>query len=113
MCCSVRLLCFHWVSINILSFEFTLVYIYSGSRSGEIHNHDVRIAEHHIGSYLSHSQEVCGLSWSPSGRYLASGSNNNKLMIWDHNDVNQSLQSPFAPVHCFTKHRAAVKVCAI
>lgn len=99
---AARVSCLSW-NAHILS---------SGSRSGEIHNHDVRIAEHHIGSYLSHSQEVCGLSWSPSGRYLASGSNNNKLMIWDHNDVNQSLQSPFAPVHCFTKHRAAVKALA-
>ena len=30
----------------------------SGSRSGEIHHHDVRVREHHVGSYKIHSQEV-------------------------------------------------------
>lgn len=31
----------------------------------------------------SHSQEVCGLKWSPDGQQLASGGNDNVLCVWD------------------------------
>ncbi len=27
--------------------------------------------------------QVCGLSWSPDGRFLASGGNDNTLYIWE------------------------------
>jgi len=87
----------------------------SGSRSGSIHNHDVRIPEHHISSFTSHTQEVCGLEWSPSQRYLASGSNNNKLIIWDWNNVQSQRNEARADnnyVHMFDQHRAAVKAIA-
>ena len=34
-----------------------------------------------------HKQEVCGLKWSFDGQQLASGGNDNKLMIWNlHSD---------------------------
>ncbi|XP_064625021.1 cell division cycle protein 20 homolog [Lineus longissimus] len=77
----------------------------SGSRSGAIHHHDVRIAEHHVASLESHSQEVCGLKWSPDGRYLGSGGNDNVLNIW-------SAESTGSPLHTFTQHMAAVKALA-
>ncbi|XP_074642206.1 cell division cycle protein 20 homolog [Tubulanus polymorphus] len=76
----------------------------SGSRSGNIHNHDVRVAQHHISTMSSHTQEVCGLRWSPDGRYLASGGNDNILNIWTMGQ-NQ-------PQHVFTDHLAAVKALA-
>lgn len=50
----------------------------SGSRSGIIHHHDVRVADHHVGTLKIHEQEVCGLKWSHDGRYLASGANDNQ-----------------------------------
>lgn len=31
----------------------------------------------------AHKQEVCGLKWSPNGRQIATGGNDNKLFIWD------------------------------
>lgn len=40
----------------------------SGSRSGDIHLHDVRVSRHHVGTVKLHDQEVCGLKWSPDGR---------------------------------------------
>lgn len=76
----------------------------SGCRSGAIHNHDVRIADHHVGTLLSHMQEVCGLQWSPDGSYLASGGNDNLVCAWD--TVSGSSRTP---VHRFTGHQAAVK----
>ena len=56
----------------------------------------------------SHSQEVCGLSWSPSGQYLASGANDNKVHIWHSGQVNRmdNVQS----VKTLSEHTAAVKV---
>ena len=55
----------------------------SGSRDSAIHNHDVRVAQHHISTLEAHRQEVCGLKWCQEGRQLASGGNDNLLHIWD------------------------------
>jgi cell division cycle 20-like protein 1 (cofactor of APC complex) len=35
-----------------------------------------------IGCLSGHKQEVCGLKYSFDGNQLASGGNDNKLMIW-------------------------------
>lgn len=79
--------------------------ITSGSRSGAIHHHDVRVAEHAVGELNNHTQDVCGLAWSPDGRYLASGGNDNVLNIW-----NNRLGGDSQPLHTLTHHLAAVKV---
>ncbi|XP_033246351.1 fizzy-related protein homolog [Drosophila miranda] len=72
----------------------------SGSRDRSILQRDIRTNT--ITSCLQgHSQEVCGLQWSPTWEYLASGGNDNRLLIW-------TAQSP-EPLHKFTAHNAAVK----
>jgi cell division cycle protein 20 (cofactor of APC complex) len=83
----------------------------SGSRDGNIVNHDVRIAKHNVATLQCHTQEVCGLSWSPDGQTLASGGNDNKLCLWD---INNSSRSGGAqqPRFQFTEHQAAVKALA-
>lgn len=81
----------------------------SGSRSGHIHHHDVRVADHHICTLTGHSQEVCGLQWSPDGRYLASGGNDNLVYVWprvQEGGVTNNSQS----VRCWSEHQGAVKV---
>src|SRR5271154_1925514 len=55
----------------------------SGSRDTTIINHDVRIAQHQTAILEGHTQEVCGLKWSEDGTQLASGGNDNLLMVWD------------------------------
>ena len=50
---------------------------------GRIVNNDVRIRNHVVQTYEGHSQEVCGLKWSGSGKQLTSGGNDNLLHIWD------------------------------
>lgn len=82
----------------------------SGSRSGAIHHHDVRIADHLLSQVTGHSQEVCGLRWSPDGRYLASGGNDNTLNIWQAG--GGSLAAANTPLYAFTQHQAAVKALA-
>jgi cell division cycle protein 20 (cofactor of APC complex) len=73
----------------------------TGSRDGSIFNHDVRVSNHHVSSLLNHTQEVCGLSWSPDGTQLASGGNDNMVNIWD---IGQTT-----PRFTFNQHKAAVK----
>ncbi|KAL4236611.1 ubiquitin-protein transferase activating protein [Mactra antiquata] len=80
----------------------------SGSRSGNIHHHDVRVAQHHVGTLSGHSQEVCGLKWSPDGKYIASGGNDNLLNIWS-GQMSPSTQSNVQPIHTLSQHLAAVK----
>lgn len=77
----------------------------SGSRDTTIIHHDVRIQNHAVTTLRQHTQEVCGLAWSPDGTYLASGANDNTLCIWD--GVSSST-----PKHVLTEHQAAVKALA-
>ena len=76
----------------------------AGTRSGDIFNHDVRIREHHCQTMSGHSQEICGLKWSPDGKYLASGGNDNIVNVW--NEAGQQKCSPLI------EHTAAVKALA-
>lgn len=80
----------------------------SGSRTGDIHSHDVRVAQHHTSTFKLHTQEVCGLKWSPDYRYLASGGNDNVVGIWDVNNVSSTSEAMFT----FREHSAAVKAIA-
>lgn len=54
--------------------------------------------------WTEHKQEVCGLKWSPDKQYLASGGNDNKLILWSTHSNS--------PVHVFNDHLAAVKAIA-
>ena len=78
----------------------------SGSRSGEIHHYDVRQRDMLVGSSQGHSQEVCGLQWSPNGHYLASGGNDCLVNVWDARGRDPWKQ----PKCALTEHKAAVKV---
>jgi len=65
------------------------------------------VAQHLVGSMAAHQQEVCGLKWSPDGKYLASGGNDNLLNIWPA-DPGMFYTSA-TPVYTFSQHQAAVK----
>lgn len=73
----------------------------TGSRDRCILQRDVRAPDHYTHKLTGHKSEVCGLKWSPDDRQLASGGNDNQLMIWSvHNNNSQ---------HTFKEHTAAVK----
>ncbi|KAH0555742.1 Glycosylated integral ER membrane protein [Trichoglossum hirsutum] len=74
----------------------------TGSRSGLVFNHDVRIAQHKVAELVSHQSEVCGLEWRSDGAQLATGGNDNLVCIWD-------ARSLTSPKYTKTNHRAAVK----
>uniref|UniRef100_UPI00398F071F cell division cycle protein 20 homolog n=1 Tax=Pristiophorus japonicus TaxID=55135 RepID=UPI00398F071F len=78
----------------------------SGSRFGSIHHHDVRIAQHHVGTLCGHNSQVCSLKWSPDGGLLASGGNDGLLNIW-LNDPGANVKSK--PDMTINNQESAVK----
>lgn len=83
----------------------------SGSRDGSIIHHDVRQREHQVTTLNGHSQEVCGLKWSPDAKYLASGGNDNLVNIWA-SAGSGSLSTLNEPLHVLNQHQAAVRALA-
>jgi len=91
----------------------------SGSRDSLIINHDLRERRHIRSRYVGHQQEVCGLEWSPDGKTLASGGNENLLCLWDEaytssnsDTTGLSSSSQHGPRLTMNDHTAAVKALA-
>lgn len=61
----------------------------SGSQDKHIFHYDLRLKEAFSQS-IGHSQEVCGLKWSLDDRRLASGGNDNKLILWNFNKFSSN-----------------------
>ena len=81
--------------------------ISSGSKDFSIITRDIRCKnddENIIRKFYGHNQEVCGLKWSFDGSQLASGGNDNNLMIWNLHSNK--------PLMCNSDHIAAVKAIA-
>ena len=53
--------------------------------------------------------QVCGLKWSPDRHYLASGGNDNKLLVWS---ANASASNQQQASQSYDQHLAAVKAIA-
>uniref|UniRef100_A0A8C3VSA7 Cell division cycle 20B n=1 Tax=Catagonus wagneri TaxID=51154 RepID=A0A8C3VSA7_9CETA len=80
----------------------------SGSRLGHVYHHDVRVAQHRVGT-LHHKQAVCALKWSPSGRLLSSGCSDGLLTIWPHDPGVTAQGCPLKVIPQST----AVKICSL
>ena len=76
----------------------------SGSRDRLIYHRDVRQPQQFSRKLVGHKQEVCGLRWNTEDGQLASGGNDNKLMVWD--------KLSETPLWKFSDHTAAVKAIA-
>lgn len=76
----------------------------SGARDRLIYHRDVRQPDQWLRKLVGHKQEVCGLKWNCEDGQLASGGNDNKLMIWDKMGAE--------PLYKFGEHNAAVKAIA-
>jgi len=84
----------------------------SGGRDSQVIHHDVRVAEHKVGTLKGHQQEVCGLKWSPWGTQLASGGNDNLLNIWDDRYQSSNNSTTDQSLFRLDQHQAAVKALA-
>ncbi|KAJ3681626.1 hypothetical protein LUZ60_014199 [Juncus effusus] len=76
----------------------------TGSLDASIVNNDIRLPNHNISRFRSHTAEVCGLKWSNCGQHLASGGNDSLVNIWNLGQTN--------PSKTFRDHTAAVKALA-
>ncbi|KAI8421857.1 hypothetical protein MSG28_009793 [Choristoneura fumiferana] len=89
------------------SLAWNMYVVSSGARDGGVVHHDVRQREHAVATLAAHTQEICGLKWSPDGRYLASGGNDNLLNIWPIAAGQRYSQPNY--LYSFNQHLAAVK----
>ncbi|XP_016575624.1 protein FIZZY-RELATED 3 isoform X4 [Capsicum annuum] len=98
-CKKVRIFGGHQTRTGVLAWSSRI--LSSGSRDRNILQHDVRVPSDFVSKFVSHKSEVCGLKWSHDDRELASGGNDNQLLVW-----NQRSQQPVLKL---TEHTAAVK----
>ncbi|XP_078168858.1 cell division cycle 20.2, cofactor of APC complex-like [Carex rostrata] len=97
-----KISCFHGIHDGFVgSLAWNNYILTSGDGDGTVINHDVRVRSHIVSAYYDHLDAVCGLKWSPSGNYLASGGNDNFLYIYD--------ASRSTPLHRFNNHTDTVR----
>lgn len=90
----------HLHKSRIGAMEWSGQTVLTGSRDRTIKTIDVRTFEE-TRCISVHTQEVCGLTYSPSKEYLATGGNDNKVFIIDNRTAT--------PLHSIVAHKAAVK----
>lgn len=94
----------HTARVGALAWNHDL--LCSGSRDRNVFLRDIRVPAYEGERKLTgHKQEVCGLKWSPDHLLLASGGNDNKLLVWNVNGGN-------TPIQTYNDHIAAVKAIA-
>lgn len=98
----VRTMTGHQLRVGCLAWKDHI--LSSGSRDRCIAHRDVRVADHYVEKFYAHRQEVCGLKWSFDDNQLASGGNDNKLVVWD--GITDK------PIYRYSDHEAAVKAIA-
>ena len=78
----------------------------SGSQDKLIYTYDLRVNPEStpVSKMVGHTQEVCGLKWSGNDSLLASGGNDNKLLLWSGNKMNLEKK--------LKSHTSAVKALA-
>ncbi|KAF0739348.1 hypothetical protein Ae201684_004917 [Aphanomyces euteiches] len=101
-CKLVRTMLGHLERVGTLAWSSQL--LATGSRDKTICLRDIRIPADLTSKLQGHSQELCGLKWSFDDQQLASGGNDNNLLIWN-------CHAPH-PLARFTDHTAAVKALA-
>nr|CAD7396310.1 unnamed protein product [Timema cristinae] len=107
---SVRKMTGHSARVSSLCWNSYVVT--SGARSGVINHYDVRQRDYQVATVSGgHTQEVCGLKWSPDGKYLASGGNDNMLCVWPvaGGEKHSQPQPLYMFINLCSAHQAAVK----
>jgi cell division cycle 20-like protein 1 (cofactor of APC complex) len=79
-CKLVRTLSGHLSRVGTVAWNGSIVS--TGSRDRNIFQRDLRAQNQFFQKLSGHKQEVCGLRWSFDETQLASGGNDNKLMVW-------------------------------
>nr|GLL27953.1 protein FIZZY-RELATED 3 [Ipomoea trifida]GMD02024.1 protein FIZZY-RELATED 3 [Ipomoea batatas] len=98
-CKKVRTFGGHQTRTGVLAWSSRI--LSSGSRDRNILQHDLRVPNDFVSRLVGHKSEVCGLKWSHDDRELASGGNDNQLLVWNLHSQQPTLR--------LTEHTAAVK----
>lgn len=101
-CKRVRTMGGHRQRVGVLAWSSHV--LSSGGRDKSIFQRDVRAPEDFVARLVGHRSEVCGLKWSADERELASGGNDNLLLVWNGHSTSPALR--------FSEHGAAVKAIA-
>ncbi|KAL2543812.1 Protein FIZZY-RELATED 2 [Forsythia ovata] len=101
-CKRIRTMGGHRLRVGALAWSSYL--LSSGSRDKSILQRDTRTQEDYVSKLSGHKSEVCGLKWSYDNRELASGGNDNRLLVWNQHSTQ--------PVLKYCEHTAAVKAIA-
>nr|XP_043629443.1 protein FIZZY-RELATED 2-like [Erigeron canadensis] len=101
-CKRVRTMEGHRLRVGALAWNSSI--LSSGSRDKSILQRDPRAQEDFVSKLSGHKSEVCGLKWSYDNRELASGGNDNRLLVWNLHSTQ--------PVLKYCEHTAAVKAIA-
>lgn len=100
--CKVRTMYGHEARVASLAWNQHI--LASGSRTGGLMFHDVQSRDHvRVNIPDAHTFEICGMEWSPDGRHLSTGGNDNIVNIWS---------AAGQKVRRFDQHTAAVKAMA-
>ncbi|EGT50459.1 CBN-FZY-1 protein [Caenorhabditis brenneri] len=84
-----------------------------GYKSGDIVNHDVRIAQHVVSSWggdNGHCRDITALEWSPDENMCVSGSSDRTAKVWDGRHVrgDSVIQDP-EPLFTIDDHTGQVR----
>ncbi|XP_073042959.1 LOW QUALITY PROTEIN: B-type cell cycle switch protein ccs52A [Primulina eburnea] len=101
-CKRIRTMEGHRLRVGALAWSSSL--LSSGSRDKCILQRDIRAQDNYVSKLSGHKSEVCGLKWSYDNRELASGGNDNRLLVWN--------QHSSQPILKYCEHTAAVKAIA-
>jgi cell division cycle 20-like protein 1 (cofactor of APC complex) len=77
---------------------------FTGSRAGQLTFHDLRTQKQNEMTIDAHFQEICGMDYCGMTGWLATGSNDNSIRIWDIR-MTQTVKH-------LSQHKAAVKALA-
>ena len=86
---------------NICPFNLNPNLFSFGARDYIIKTIDMRSKENPVFNYIGHEKEICGMKWSADDKRLASGGDDNLLMIWDVRKEE--------PERKFSSHTSAIK----
>ena len=86
---------------NICSFNSNPNLFSFGSRDYVIKTIDMRNKDNPVFNYIGYEKEICGMKWSADDKRLASGGDDNLLLIWDVRKEE--------PEKKFSSHTSAIK----
>ena len=113
----------HYNRVNVISWNTNRLFpdlIATGSKDSRIVIRDTRSNEGKIFELKEHTHEVCGLKFSNDGNLLASGGNDNLMMVWDIRKIITTNRNSNNAIQIFednyiiksNDHKAAVKALA-